>query len=90
MHEPHYAYSRPGMKHGVHLWQLVIAPLCTSESSCVALATMLGVSINANLLRGVILRTQTASCHRKAILYGFSTIALEKVFNVNVPATSHG
>ena len=59
MHEPHYAYSWPGLKHGVHLWQLVIAPLCTSESSCVALATMLGVSINANLLRGYLADTDS-------------------------------
>ena len=51
--------------------------LCTSECSFVALATMLKVSMTATYLSVIILLTQTASYHGKAVLIGPPNFALK-------------
>ena len=69
----------------IPLWQLIIVPLCTSESSCVAPATMIMVSMTATYFSVVILLTQTASHHGKAVLVGPPNFALESYLSVTVP-----
>ena len=80
MHTPGDKGFRP-----IPLWRLMTMPLCISECSFAALATMLKVSMTATYFSVVTLLTQTASYHGKAVLTGPPNLALKSYSSVTVP-----